>query len=47
MKYTSVDVDIAKHLMQVLFIDEHTGEVIDSQIKRAVLPEYSTIVSPA
>lgn len=27
MKYTPVGVDIAKHLMQVHFIDEHTGEV--------------------
>lgn len=29
MKYTPVGVDIAKHLIQVHFIDEHTGEVID------------------
>ncbi len=26
--------------MQVHFIDEHTGEVIDKQIKRAALLEY-------
>ncbi len=29
MKYTPVGVDIAKHLMQVHFINEHTGEVVD------------------
>ncbi len=30
MKYTPVGVDIAKHLMQVHFINEHTGEVVDN-----------------
>ncbi|WP_440863522.1 IS110 family transposase [Symbiopectobacterium purcellii] len=40
MKYTPVGVDIAKHLMQVHFINEHTGEVIDKQIKRDALLEY-------
>ncbi len=40
MKYTPVGVDIVKHLMQVHFIDEHTGEVIDKQIKRDALLEY-------
>ncbi len=34
MKYTQVGVDIAKHLIQVHFIDEHTGEVIDKQLCR-------------
>ncbi|HEL7976708.1 TPA: IS110 family transposase [Escherichia coli] len=34
MKYTPVGVDIAKHLIQVHFIDEHTGEVIDKQLRR-------------
>ncbi|HHX0267585.1 TPA: IS110 family transposase [Escherichia coli] len=34
MKYTPVGVDIAKHLIQVHFIDEHTGEVIDNQLRR-------------
>ncbi len=33
MKYTPVGVDIAKHLIQVHFIDEHTGEVIDKQLR--------------
>lgn len=34
MKYTPVGVDIAKHVIQVHFIDEHTGEVIDNQLRR-------------
>lgn len=34
MKYTPVGVDIAKHVMQVHFVDEYTGEIIDRQIKR-------------
>lgn len=34
MKYTPVGVDIAKHLIQVHFINEHTGEVIDKQLCR-------------
>lgn len=33
MKYTPVGVDIAKHLIQVHFINEHTGEVVDKQIR--------------
>lgn len=34
MKYTPVGVDIAKHLIQVHFINEHTGEVVDKQVRR-------------
>jgi transposase len=34
MKYTPVGVDIAKHIIQAHFIDEHTGEVIDKQLRR-------------
>ena len=34
MKYTPVGVDIAKHLMQVHYVDSHTGELIDKKIKR-------------
>lgn len=34
MKYTPVGVDIAKHLIQLHFIDENSGEVIDKQIRR-------------
>jgi transposase len=33
MKYTPVGVDIAKHLVQVHFIDEHSGEVVDKQLR--------------
>lgn len=33
MKYTPVGVDIAKHLIQVHFINEHTGEVVDKQLR--------------
>lgn len=33
MKYTPVGVDIAKHLIQIHFIDEHTGEVVDKQLR--------------
>lgn len=34
MKYTPVGVDIAKHVIQVHFINEHTGEVVDKQLRR-------------
>lgn len=33
MKYTPVGVDIAKHLIQVHFNDEHSGEVVDKQLR--------------
>ena len=33
-KYTPVGVDIAKHLIQVHFLDEHSGEVVDKQLRR-------------
>lgn len=33
MRYTPVGVDIAKHLIQVHFIDDHTGEVVDKQLR--------------
>lgn len=33
MKYTPFGVDIAKHLIQVHFIDEHSGEVVDKQFR--------------
>ncbi|MDL4913041.1 MAG: IS110 family transposase [Enterobacterales bacterium endosymbiont of Blomia tropicalis] len=33
MKYTPVGVDIAKHLIQVHFIDEYSGEVVDKQLR--------------
>ncbi|MCP9269793.1 IS110 family transposase [Xenorhabdus sp. XENO-1] len=34
MKYTPFGVDIAKHLMQLHFVDEYTGEIIDKQLRR-------------
>ncbi|CDH18775.1 transposase [Xenorhabdus bovienii str. kraussei Quebec] len=34
MKYTPVGVDIAKYLMQIHFVDEYTGEIIDKQLRR-------------
>lgn len=40
MKYIPIGVDIAKRLMQVHFIDQHTGEVIDKQIKRDAFLKY-------
>lgn len=36
MKYTPVGVDIAKHLIQVHFIDENTGDVVDKQLRREI-----------
>lgn len=33
MKYIPVGVDIAKHLIQVHFINEHTGEMVDKQLR--------------
>lgn len=40
MKYIPVGVDIAKHLIQVHFVDEHTGEIVDKQIKRDAFLTY-------
>nr|AYU70081.1 IS110 family transposase [Escherichia coli] len=40
MKYTPVGVDIAKHLIQVHFIDENTGEVVDKQLRGRDFLEY-------
>ncbi len=40
MKYTPVGVDIAKHLIQVHFIDEGIGEVIDKQLRSRDFLEY-------
>jgi transposase len=33
MKYTPVGVDIAKHLIQVHFVNEYTGELVDKQLR--------------
>ncbi len=38
MKYTPVGVDIAKHVIQIHFINEHTGEVVDKQLNRPGFP---------
>lgn len=35
MKYTPIGVDIAKHLFQIHYINEYTGEVVDKRVKRA------------
>lgn len=40
MRYTPVGVDIAKHVIQVHFINEHTGEVVDKQVRRQDLLAY-------
>lgn len=40
MNYIPVGVDIAKHVMQVHMIDQHSGEIIDRQVKRAVFLEF-------
>jgi hypothetical protein len=40
MKLTPFGVDIAKHAIQVHFIDEFTGEVVDKQIKRVSFLEF-------
>ena len=45
MKYIPVGVDIAKHLIQVHFIDEHTGEVVDKR-KRRLSTVWSRIQDP-
>lgn len=42
MKYTPVGVDIAKYLIQVHFINEYTGEVVDNQVFRQ---DFMTIFS--
>lgn len=34
MTHTPVGVDIAKHLIQIHFINEHTGEVVDKQLRQ-------------
>ncbi|ETS30625.1 hypothetical protein BB987_01780 [Photorhabdus temperata] len=34
MKFTSFGIDIAKHLMQIHFVDEYTGELIDKPLRR-------------
>lgn len=47
MKYTPVGVDIAKHLIQVHFIDENTGEVVDKLVRRQDFLAYFSNCAPA
>ncbi|ENF61035.1 iS1111 family protein transposase [Escherichia coli P0304816.7] len=47
MKYTPVGVDIAKHVIQVHFINEHTGEVVDKQVRRQDFLAYLVTANPA
>ncbi len=37
MKFTPFGIDIAKHLMQIQFVDEYTGELIDKPLWRLQL----------
>ncbi|AFH94357.1 transposase [Providencia stuartii MRSN 2154] len=46
MKYIPVGIDISKHLMQIYFIDEYTGEIIDKHIKCGALLEYLSNCEP-
>src|ERR1700691_6226963 len=40
MKHTIVGVDIAKNVMQMHWVDPHTGEVVNKPIKRARFLEH-------
>lgn len=40
MKYTTVGVDIAKHVFQLHWVDADTGEIVNKQLKRAVFLEH-------
>jgi transposase len=40
MKATPVGIDIAKNVFQVHYVDEHTGEIVSKQIKRAKFLEF-------
>jgi len=40
MKLTLVGVDTAKNVVQVYFIEEKTGEVVNKQLKRAKFLDY-------
>lgn len=46
MKYTLVDIDIAKHVIQVHFTDENTGEVVDKQVRRQDFLAYFSNRNP-
>ena len=34
MKYTPIGVDIAKHVMQIHYVDPHSGELVDKKVRR-------------
>ena len=40
MKLTPVGIDIAKHVFQVHYVDEETGEIVNKPIKRAKFLEH-------
>lgn len=40
MKYTPVGVGIAKHIILIHFINEHTGKVVDKQLRCRDFLEY-------
>lgn len=46
MKLMPVDVDIAKNVMQVHYVDVNTGEIFNKAIKRAKFIEFFTNRSP-
>lgn len=46
MKLMPVDVDIAKDVMQVHFVNTDTGEIFNKAIKRAKFIEFFTNRSP-
>ncbi len=39
-KYTPVGIDLAKNVFQIHYVDEHTGEIVNKAVKRAVFLEF-------
>lgn len=46
MKLTPVGIDIAKHVVQVCYVDEETGEIVNKPVKRAAFLEHFANRSP-
>jgi transposase len=46
MNYTTVGVDIAKSVMQLHWVDPHSGEIINKAVKRAAFLEHFTNREP-
>jgi transposase len=46
MKLTPVEIDIAKLIFQVHYVDEDTGEIVNKQIKRAKFLEHFANKAP-